>query len=178
MTKYIWARPLTPEEDNKFRKSDLGRKAASLGPMAIMGPADHPYIKDLNIEIKLHKVHLGGGQFIYDGPSIPPATEGRTIPVVWTIDSAYGYLLAGANSLDIQVLYDPIFPQHHNPLYFERIYVDAFIESFNYADWALGEWFKNRSFLGRWFGDMVPEKDSNEAKAIRRNVIAIMSKKK
>lgn len=178
MTLSIWARPLTPEEEEHFRKSDLGRQTISLGRISIMGPADHIDIKNLNIEIKLYKVHLGGGQYIYDGPSRPPATGGKKVPVVWGADSAYGYLLAEAKNLNIPVIYTPHYPQYQFPLYFQSAYADAFLESFSYADRALGAWYNERPFLARWFGDMQPDLSSKEAKAIGEKVRNILVKVK
>lgn len=178
MSLSIWTRPLTHEEEDHFRKSDLGRQTISLGRISIMGPADHTYIKNLDIEVKSYKVHLGGGQYIYDGPSRPAATGGKKVPVVWGVDPPYSYLLAEAKNLNIPVFYTPNYPQYHSPLYFQSIYADVFLESFSYADRALGAWYNERFFLARWFGGMQPEKNSNEARAISDKVRNILAKVK
>ena len=175
MSLSIRARPLTHEEQKYFRNSDLGRQSVSLGAMSIMGPADHPYIDKINIEIKRYKVDLGDGQYIYDGPSIPSAKGGKTIPVVWGAESAYTYLLAEASKLDIPVFYTLTYPQYHNPLYFQTIYADAFLESFSYADRTLGERYNNRTFLARWFGGM-PKQSSKEARSINEEVRRILAR--
>ncbi len=178
MSLSIWARPLTYEEEEHFRKSDLGRQTMSLGRISVMGPADHTHIKSLNIEVKLYKVHLGGGQYIYDGPSRPAATGGKKVPVVWGADSPYSYLLAETKNLNIPVFYTPHYPQYQCPLYFQSVYADAFLESFSYADRALNTWYNERPFLARWFGGMQPEQNSKEAKAISEQVRNILAKVK
>jgi hypothetical protein len=178
MSLSIWIRPLTLEEEKYFRKSDLGRQSITLGRLSIMGSADHTDITNLNIEVKLYKVNLGEGQYIYDWPSRPKATGGRKVSVLWGADSPYCYLPAEAKNLNIPVFYTPHYPQYLFPLYFQSVYADAFIESFSYADRALSTWHNERTFLARWFGGMQQEQNSKLARSISEKVRNILVKAK
>ena len=175
MSLSIWARQLTHQEEEHFRKSDLGRQTISLGRISIMGSSDDICIKNLDIELKSYKVNLGEGQYIYDVPAPPAATGGKKVPVVWGVDSSYIYLLAEANNLNIPIFITPIYCRYYTRLYFQSIYADAFLESFSYADRALSAWYNKQFFLTRWFGGMQPEKNSNEAKAISNKVRNILA---
>jgi hypothetical protein len=179
MSSSICVRQLTEEEEKYFRKSDLGRKTVSLGPMSIMGPADHSHIKCLNIDRKTYRVDLGGGQYIDEllGPWQPPI-EGKAVQVVWGAQNPHYYLLAAAEKLDIPFFHTSKYRNYDSPLYFQSVYADVFLESFSYADRAFDAWYNNRSFLARWFGGMQPEPNSNEANAISEEIRRILAKAK
>ena len=178
MSLSIRVRSLTQEEEEYFRNRDLGRLTVALGSLSIMGSTDQTEIKYNQIEIKLHTVYLGGGQYIENATPLPLAKGGKIVPVVWGADSAYLYLLVEARKLDIPVFYTPTHPQSRSPLYFQSKYADAFINSFSYADRAFGEWYKNRPFFARWSGGMELERNSKEAKDISTEVYRILAKSK
>jgi hypothetical protein len=182
MSTAIMVRPLTKGElqFQEFRKSDIGKKVVSLGcPVSIMGPSDDYYVRELYIERQVSREYFGDGVYIDDylGPSLDK-NIGRTVPVVWSIDEPYNYLLRIAEECKIPVFTKSSYRLGAHPLYFERAYADAFLDAFHYADCALGEWYNNRFFLSRWLGGISPDWSSAESKAIQNEVRRILAKAK
>jgi hypothetical protein len=171
MTNSIRARPLTKKEmeDSDFCSSDVGRKVVSLRcNMSVMGPARHCYIATQRIDVSSQwsNVNLGGGQYLFDGPSPPPATGGRIVPILWGED--FRYLRVAARDLGIPVFEDGVL------LYFESIYENAFLDGFSYTDRTLYEMNK-KSFFSFWGGG-IPDWGSKESNAIKEEVRKILQR--
>lgn len=171
MSQFLWGRLLTFEEDKYFRKKGIGHKADSLKSLAVMGPADHPYVSHLNIETKSYRVYLDDGQYIDEATSRPEATGGKRIEVQWGIDSAYNHLLSVAEEFRIQILYEAFDPK---VIYFESVYLDRMLESFRAIDSSLYKWYHERPFFTRLFGATYPDNNSKEFKTIQNKVRTLL----
>lgn len=144
-----------------------------------MGPSDLPRIEYLSFKGRVpKKIYLGDGIVIDDCSPPTVAKGGKTVPVLWGIDTPYIYMHWAANRLGIPVFHEPSNPLRNEPLYFESRYADAFLEAFSFADRKLRDEYYNRSFLSRFFGGVEIAFDSKEAQAIKDGVYSILSKAK
>lgn len=169
MSSIIWARPLTASEEEYIQQDRYGTKIDFLGPLAIIGPADHPYIHSLNVKLKTRRIYLDGGQYIDEVTGGGPASGGIKIPVVWS--SGCGYLLNAASNLGIPYCY------HQSAIdliYFQGKYLEAFIKGFSYADHALAKWNKSLSFFSKCFGATYPDPEGEVAREIVEGVRRIL----
>jgi hypothetical protein len=175
MSLHIWARPLTNAELEHFRSGDLESKTFPVGPLSVMGSSNHPHIVNQNIKLRSHRVYLGDGQYLDESTSSPPAVGGRKVPVVWSAELPYVYLLLAAKNLEIPVFCTENYPQYKGLIYFENIHEDAFLNAFTFADQEFDKWYKNRPLLSRFFGGTAPLFNSIEAKYIFKSVQDILS---
>ena len=183
MSLSILARPLTSEEQLHFQQTAIGKQTVRLGPLAIVGHADHPDVEHLKIKLMIRRVYLGDGQYLDDaipatrsagGRSVP---KGRSINIVYSTESSFNYLQNEAEKLAIPI----ISSEGGLPLYyFQSIYLDAVLRCLSHADLALSNWAKDRSFLSRWFTGTgtAPLWASAESRAIQRDISEILRKQK
>ena len=164
----VKVRVLTHEEMDFFRKSDLGKNSASLGQLAIMGPADHVYVEYLNLDYKSWWNPLG----FSDREPIRTASGGSEVPVVWSSNNPYIYLLPVARKLNIPYLHSA---KDYAPLYFKSAYAEAFLKCFSYTDRALPKWYNEQSFASRWLGGMTPDFGSATEKSISNYINNVLS---
>ena len=170
MSSFIWARPLSASEEDYIKQDRYGTKINFLGPLAIIGPADHLYIHRLNVKLESHRIYLDGGQYIDEVIGGAPAAGGVKTEVAWSFDSL-NYVLKGAENLNIPFCY------HNYSLdlvYFQSAFLDVFVKGFSYADHALAKWHKNLSFLSKCFGASYPDPDGKESHEIAMNVRKIL----
>ncbi|MBU3588412.1 hypothetical protein ICN30_11255 [Polynucleobacter sp. 31A-FELB] len=172
MTTTIWARPFTHEELIHLRQGKKHEIFFS-DSLALIGRADHLYVRCLNVDVKLRRVHLGHGQYI-DDATWREATGGKKISVTWSIDSIYGYLFCEAAQLNINVCNDPRWPSSRDIFLFDKSYIDQFIEALIVTDNALCKRHESRSLLSRWFDANDPNHDSKEAAVIRETIRRIL----
>lgn len=168
MTATICLRQLMPEELKYLRKGK-GGKMFSSDTLALIGPADHLYVKCLNIDVKLYRTHLGHGQYI-DEATWREATGGKKISAAWSVDSIYGYLFGVATQLKINFFGDPRWGSPQEIFYFDSAYIEAFADAFSHIDRTLSNWYESRPLLSKWFGAMEPEYKSKDAAALREVV--------
>lgn len=172
MARTIWLRPLSPEELAHLRKGKGGEMFSS-DSLAIIGPADHLYVKCLNVKVRSYRVHLGNGQYI-DEATWQDATGGVKISVTWSVNSAYDYLFDQAKNLNIEFFEHPKSSINYQVFVFDKSYIDRFVKAISYADHALRDWYESRPLLTRWFGAMAPEYTSTDAAIIRETLRAIL----
>lgn len=175
MNRSMRVRSLTGEEleNKKFRASEVGRLVASLGQqVSIFGNADHLYIRYLHLDdSKLWKYeHLGGGDYLYDGPPPREAHGGRQVPILWGVSEALTYLRTAAEGLQIPIFFGG------DVIYFESKYADAFLDAFAYVDGTFQRLNGSSSFISRFFGGGIPEWNSKESKGIQQEIRNILAK--
>ena len=171
MSLDIWARPLTQDEETFFREGKLGNEVADFGPLAIMGREDHINVKYLCVESKLYRVDLGEVQYIMDSLGLRQAGGGRKVPIHWSLDSALSYLERAAKELRI-----PIFSTQvgiGELIYFEKKYINQFVDGFSCADKSIEKWYNSRSLLSRWFDEPYPTGEASSN--IHLKVISVLS---
>ena len=171
MNTSMWVRPLTPEERNYLRKSDLAEATDFLDEISIMGCDDEYRLRRLDVKLTSYREYIGDGQYIDEVRGGGAATGGKKAPIIWSRDSYQGYLFRACETLDIPVFHRHL---HLNVLYFESIYADAFLKVFIYVEHALSNWYNNRPALVRWFGAMAPDIGTKEEIAISNEVRRIL----
>jgi len=171
----MWVRPLTPEERNYLRKSDLGKATDFLDEISIMGCDDEYRLRRLDVKLTLYREYIGDGQYIDQVRGGGAAAGGKKAPIIWSRDSYQDYLLRACETLNI-----PVFRRHlHlNVLYFESMYADAFLQVFSHVDHALSNWYNHRPALIRWFGGMAPDIGTKEEIGLSNEVRQILLKAK
>lgn len=184
MTLYVTSRLLTPEELVEFRKKEIGRLAAGLNTVAIMGLTTNTKIRFLSTKRFTYNVDLGGGQYWTETASSKPAPQGRTIPVLWGVDSTYAYVFSATKELRIPIFFeigieprtlDYCMPGPYNAIYFDGRYVDALLDAFHYVDISLSDFCKAQSFIDRLFNGIGPKYGSAKNVEIRAKVKKILS---
>jgi hypothetical protein len=163
-------RRLTSEEEVYFRKSELGKKARNLGPLSKIGPSSHLYIGYCDVDIRLRKIHLGDGEYIWDGPNLPVAKKGKEFKLEYSYDIAYSNTFNTARDFGIEIIEEPHYPVHEHLIYFESRYENVILKSLKYVDDVYSEWSRKRSFFSNFFGSIYMEYDSAQAVHMRATI--------
>ena len=174
MGKSICVRKLSSEEREFLCQTKYGIGASSLKSIAIMGLDQCLAFKErIDTEYEQYVDHVGDNNNITRSRLIKggePVTDTKKIAIAWGSETPLLYLEGVAKELNIPFFYTT---SKLDIIYFEDIYMDRFLQAFNFADQA----FSNRekgSFFSSLLGKPAPDWNSQEAKIIRAGIRKIL----
>ncbi len=159
-----------------FRLASTGN-AIPAGRLSIMGSSDHTYVKSTinSDQTTTERIHLGDGQYIDEVMGGGPAKGGTTVPIRWSPEEAFAYLLHAADELSIPYFRVLAFSRSDDVVYFQSKFEYAFATCARYIDSTLDRYESQRSLMSRIFGPVcITDWDSVEGKDILREVKRIL----
>lgn len=169
-------RPLSSKEEEYLRRPNSGVNVQGFGRLSKMGPSNHHDIIHEEVEIKLRKIHLGHGQYFWDGPNSPLAKVGVNFEFKYSAEYAYTEVFNVAREIGIAIIDRSIYPLHKDIVYFESMHWERIMTSLKLADSLYSVWNESRSLLSHIFGALYMDYSSKEAIHLRSKIREILLK--
>lgn len=170
---FSW-RPLDKQEDEIFRKTELGKSAIGWKQLSILGMSDDYSLKYFDLPRRDFRVWVGDGQYITDSSPAKPADNLKEVSLHFDNDHCLDLLKLGMHQARVRYINRAAYPRIE-PIYVETIYMPKVVESLIYVDNALNHWHRGRSIFSKMFGAGYPDPNGEERSTMVSTVASIIT---